>query len=128
MPTALEVTREGWGAYIQKASKRPPPPELTPEERQERKRLLAKVREAVAMLKTRFGVRRVILFGSLAHESWFSPGSDVDLAIEGLSSEDYWQAWRSVEEIIRDRPVDFVEIEDAGESLRRAIERSGVEL
>lgn len=80
------------------------------------------------MLKTRFGARRVVLFGSLAHVAWFMPDSDVDLAVEGLAGDDYWQAWRLVEEIIGDRPVDLIEIEMVGESLQRAIQRYGVEL
>jgi len=69
-----------------------------------------------------------VVFGSLAHAAWFIPDSDVDLAVEGLAPKDYWQAWRMVEEIISDRPVDLIEIEAAGESLRRAIERYGIEL
>jgi predicted nucleotidyltransferase len=128
MATALELAREGWAPYIAALSRRPAPPELSPEEQRERKQLLARVRQAAAMLKSRFAARRVVLFGSLAHASWFVRDSDVDLAIEGLSSEDYWQAWRLVEEIIGDRPVDLIEIETSGESLKRAIERYGVEL
>jgi predicted nucleotidyltransferase len=80
------------------------------------------------MLKSRFAVRRVVLFGSLAHISWFTSGSDVDLAVEGLDTKEYWEAWRLAEEIIGDRPVDFIEIEAAMESLKQAIKRYGVEL
>ena len=42
--------------------------------------------------------------------------------------EDYWDAWRLVEDVIRERPVDLIEIESAGEALRQVIERYGVEL
>jgi hypothetical protein len=49
-------------------------------------------------------------------------------AVEGLDSDSYWRAWRVVEEVISDREVDLIEIETATESLRRAIERYGVEL
>lgn len=128
MATALELAREGWSPYIEALSRRPAPPELSPEEQRERKQLLARVRQAAAMLKSRFGAQRVALFGSLAHASWFVRDSDVDLAVEGLSSEDYWQAWRLVEEIIGDRPVDMIDIETSGKSLRQAIERYGLEL
>lgn len=128
MPTALELTREGWKPYIEAARRRPAPPEPTPAERRERARLLARVREAAEALKARFEVRRVVLFGSLAHEAWFVPDSDVDLAVEGLAGSDYWRAWRLVEEVISDRLVDLIEIETAGKSLREAIERYGVEL
>jgi predicted nucleotidyltransferase len=128
MPTALELTREGWRSYLEAARRRPTPPEVTPAERRARERLLDRVREAAAVLKARYGARRVVLFGSLAHAAWFMPDSDVDLAVEGLAGDDYWRAWRLVEEIIGDRPVDLIEIEMVGESLKRAIERYGIEL
>ena len=128
MATALELGREGWKRYIEAHRRRSPLPELTPAQRRERERLLSRVREAAGMLKTRFGARRVVLFGSLAHAAWFAADSDVDLAVEGLSAQEYWEAWRAVEELIRDRPVDLVALETAGESLRRAIERTGIEL
>ena len=128
MPTALELTCEGWKSYLEAARRRAVSSELTPAERRIRERLLDRVREAALMLKTRFGARRVILFGSLAHIAWFMPDSDVDLVVEGLAVEDYWQAWRLVEEIVADRPVDLIEIETAGESMQRAVRRYGVEL
>lgn len=128
MPTALELGREGWGHFVEAASRRPLPPKLTSSERMERERLLKRIQEAAAVLKARFGARRVVLFGSLAHEAWFTPGSDVDLAVEGLAGDDYWQAWRVVEEIIGDRSVDLIDIETSGESLRRSIRDYGVEL
>ena len=127
MPTALELTRQGWKSYLASARDRGMP-ETTQAEADLRERLLNRVREAVAVLKSRFGVRRVILFGSLAYPSSFVPISDVDLAVEGLKADDYWSAWRLAEEIINDRPVDLVEVERAGEALRRAIARHGVEL
>jgi predicted nucleotidyltransferase len=128
MPTVLELKREEWQPYIGAASRRVLDKTLTPDERQVRERLLAQVREAAEALKRRFGVRRVILFGSLAHEAWFTSGSDVDLAVDGLAAADFWAAWRVAEEIIGDRLVDLVEIEAANEGLRNAIERHGVEL
>lgn len=128
MSTALELGREGWKPYLEAARRRPDPPELTPTEQQEREQLLVHIREAAAALKTRFGARRVVLFGSLTHEAWYTSDSDVDLAVEGLSAQDYWEAWRLLEEIIGDRPVDLVDIETAGESLRQAIERRGIDL
>jgi predicted nucleotidyltransferase len=99
-----------------------------PVEGDARDRLLERIRRAAAIVKARFGARRVVLFGSLAHAAWFMPDSDVDLAVEGLAGQDYWQVWRLFEEIIGERPVDLIEIETAGESLRRAIQRYGMEL
>ncbi len=128
MPTALELSRDEWKRYIGLPGRRRSRPTLTEAERCERERLLRRVRDAVAALKARFAVRRVVLFGSLAHEAWFVSDSDVDLAVEGLDAKDYWRAWRLVEEMIADRPVDLVEIEAADGALARAIRRYGVEL
>jgi predicted nucleotidyltransferase len=86
------------------------------------------VHQAAAQLKKQFGVEQVILFGSLADPAQFWPDSDVDLAVIGLRSEDYFQAWRVVEEIVQDCVVDLVEVDQAKESLRQAILRYGVEI
>jgi predicted nucleotidyltransferase len=128
MPTALELTREEWQPYIKAAQKRPARSHLAATGRQEHERLLDRARELAVALKEQFGVRRVILFGSLVDPDWFSPGSDVDLAVEGLATADFWNAWQLAEEMIADRPVDLIEIETAKESLRQAIQRYGLEL
>ena len=128
MPTALELTREGWKRYLEAPRRQPAPPKPAAAERRTRERLLALVRRAADLLKDRFDVRRVVLFGLLADDVWFRTDSDVDLGVEGLSAENYWDAWRLVEDVIRERPVDLVEIERAGEALRQVIERYGIEL
>jgi tRNA nucleotidyltransferase (CCA-adding enzyme) len=46
-----------------------------------RDRALRVAREAARILKESFGATRVLLFGSLAKESWFHIRSDVDLAV-----------------------------------------------
>jgi len=126
MPTARELTREEWKRYRGPASHLTEYPGVS--EGPAHEQLMVRVRAAAALLKTRFAARRVILFGSLAHAAWFTPDSDVDLAVEGLNGRDYWRGWKSVEEILENRPVDLIDLEFAGESLRRAIERHGVEL
>jgi predicted nucleotidyltransferase len=128
MATALELTREEWKRYRGLASQRAEPPELSTEEQRTREQLLAGVRAAAALLKSRYGVRRVLLFGSLAHAAWFTADSDVDLAVEGLAGADYWKAWRAVEEVLAGQSVDLIEVEAVGQSLRRAIERHGVDV
>ena len=128
MATALELRREGWQSYLKGARERSSMPMAAPAIQVERERLLALVRKVAEVLKTRFGVRRVILFGSLARTESFYPQSDVDLAVEGLTGDDYWEAWRTVEEIITDRSVDLIDMETAAQSLIEAIQRYGTEL
>ena len=45
----------------------------------------------VRVLADRYPIRRIILFGSLARGN-FAPGSDIDLAVEGLPPGDYFTA------------------------------------
>jgi predicted nucleotidyltransferase len=128
MATALELTREGWQPYLKGARRRSRSPLPTTHLHIEHERVLGLVRKAADVLKTRFGVRRVILFGSLARTESFYPQADVDLAVEGLTGDDYWEAWRVLEEIIVDRPVDLVDIETASRSVLDAIQHYGTEL
>jgi predicted nucleotidyltransferase len=128
MPTALELSREEWKRYHGRPDEGRAHAALTAAEKQEREALLVRVRDTADALKARFDVRRVILFGSLAHAAWFVVDSDVDLAVEGLSPQDYWRAWKLAEDLIADRPVDLIDMKTATVSLREAIERYGVEL
>ena len=128
MATAQELTREQWQSYIDAARHQVARPVITAAEQTERQQLLDRVRQVASELKSRFEIKRVILFGSLANADWFTPDSDIDLAVEGLNADFYWQAWRLAEDIIDTRPVDFIELETAKESLRQAILRYGIEL
>jgi predicted nucleotidyltransferase len=128
LATALELSRDGWASYIEAARHRLLPPDPGSGEGGDRDDLLARVREVAAVLRARFGARRVVLFGSLAHAAWFARDSDVDLAVEGVAAGQYWEAWRVAEAMIPDRPVDLVELEMAGDGLRKAIERYGRDL
>lgn len=128
MPTALELTREEWDPYIRRATQRPRQTSPDPVEIERREALLERARTVAEQLKERFGARRVILFGSLAHGAWYLDDSDVDLAVDGLRAADFWEAWRLAEEIIAVRPVDLIDYGAASSSLRAAIERSGMEL
>jgi uncharacterized protein len=128
MQTALELGRKGWGRYLKSGRHKVPKTKLTSSEQKERNHLLNLIQKAADEIKSQFNVRRIVLFGSLAHEGWFASDSDVDLAVEGIHVDDYWKAWSVAEEIIKDRSVDFIEIESSGTALRQAIERYGLEL
>ncbi len=128
MSTALELGRKGWKPYLDAEKRRRHILARSTDDEHERQRVMAEVRKLAEELKSRFGIRRVVLFGSLAHTAWFVSDSDVDLAVEGLSDDAYWDAWRLAEEMISDRTVDLIEIEKASPWLREAIERYGVDL
>jgi predicted nucleotidyltransferase len=87
--TALDLTPEDLKRYRAAARRRAASRRLTPSEVALRDDLLRRVRNAASLLKTGYGAKRVILFGSLAHEAWYSADSDVDLAVEGLPDDAY---------------------------------------
>jgi uncharacterized protein len=125
MPTALELGKDGWNAFVgnKRAYLQLSDPQII-----ERDELLNLVNQAANMLKQKYNAGKIVLFGSLAHKAWFNENSDVDLAVDGLTSDDYWQAWREVEDIITDRRIDFVDISDIADPIKDIIESEGIEL
>jgi len=128
MRTALDLTPDELRGYLAVAGRRTKQPSTHEPDQAQVEAMRARVREVAALLKARFGAHRVILFGSLAHGAWPTAGSDVDLAVEGLSAEAYWRAWAAVEELFPDRAVDLVALEEATGTLRAAIQRAGIEM
>lgn len=89
-------------------------------ERQQRGLEVARI--AAQILKQEFGAGRVVLFGSmLAHERmWW--GSDIDLAVWGLRSEDFFKAGAAIERG-HNFSIDLVEIQSAKPHILNAIEQ-----
>ena len=74
------------------------------------------------VLQHRFGARRVIPFGSVVEHGTWHPGSDLDLAVEGIAPEQFFRAWAVLREILPPGlDVDLVDLEHAGEALRARI-------
>ena len=81
--TALELTREGWKSYLEGARRHLAIPELTEPEKREREQLLQRVRKAARILKSRFGVRRVMLLAR-----WLNPFGLRKIRMGTLQSRD----------------------------------------
>lgn len=129
MATALELSRQEWQPYIQRARQaKKNKPDFTPVQEEQREQLLQLISQVARLLKSQFGAEKVFLFGSLANRSWFERTSDIDIAVSGMPQSNYWQAWKMVEDVIKDRSVDLVQLEEASPSLLRVIERDGIEL
>lgn len=82
--------------------------------------------QAAWLLRTQFGVRRILLFGSLAVGSVHA-ASDVDLAVEGLDAPRYFDALAALMALFG-CPVDLVRIEAAPAELRARVFGEGVAL
>lgn len=87
-----------------------------------RARALAAAEACADMLKERFGVRRVIPFGSLIGQGPWHRRSDADLAVEGLLPEDYIPALAACWELLpSDVELDLVPLEQAPPELKARI-------
>jgi predicted nucleotidyltransferase len=85
-------------------------------------------RKAAELLKSEFGARRVVAFGSLAHGAWFSPHSDIDLAVEGIPAAAFWRAWCALDRLDSSFEIDLVPGESCSSRLQEEIAQNGVEL
>jgi predicted nucleotidyltransferase len=82
-----------------------------------------KLPEAAALLRERYGVRRVGVFGSLATGA-FGEASDVDLYVDAVRKGAYFRAVAELTALL-DADVDLVELEGAPESLAAHIMEEG---
>ncbi|MDE2737768.1 MAG: nucleotidyltransferase domain-containing protein [Gemmatimonadota bacterium] len=96
--------------------------------RERRQRAWDLARQAARLLEEHFNAKRVVLFGSLAHEDRFNPWSDVDIAAWGLRPEDTWRALGAVMDLDPDIEVNLVDIACCRPNLRAVIEREGIDL
>jgi predicted nucleotidyltransferase len=118
--TALEMSPTEWRHYRpfhgREKSLAVPPDEA--------RRVAAEIAQD---LRQRFKAKKIVLFGSLARGE-FSGRSDIDLAVWGISSGEFYRAVALASGYSKIWAVDLVDGADCSESLRLNIEREGVEL
>lgn len=75
--------------------------------------------QAATLLKEKYAVARVVIFGSVAHPQLFHAHSDIDLAVWGLAERDYYRAVGELQAIHPAFAIDLIRAEDvSGEMLR----------
>ncbi|GAB4542632.1 MAG: hypothetical protein Kow0063_34890 [Anaerolineae bacterium] len=83
---------------------------------------LAAAQACAERLRTQFGARQVIIFGSATGSTPWHSRSDIDLAVEGLAPELFWKAWADLEDLLPPGlSVDLIPLETAGPALRARI-------
>jgi|YNPNPStandDraft_1061719.scaffolds.fasta_scaffold12157_9 predicted nucleotidyltransferase len=85
-------------------------------------------RRAAKLLKEKYGVSRVVLFGSLLHPGRFTSRSDVDLAAWGLTSTNWLQAIAAVRNLSDQIELNLIDVTCCSPELLAVIEREGVPL
>ena len=85
-------------------------------------------RKAAKILKSEFGVEKVMVFGSLVHPALFHERSNVDLAVWGLRGRDYYRAVSVLLDIEPTISIDLIAFEDARPAVQDVILRDGRKL
>ena len=79
--------------------------------------------DAVEILK-KYGVKRVILFGSLLRDGRFHRGSDIDLAVEGIPPQKFIRAGADLMMAL-DWQIDLKPLEEVDDFSREMILQKG---
>lgn len=113
--TALHLTTQEWQSY-QPHSKNTQPQET---ERWKKGWELALI--LADRLRSNFRAKQVVVFGSLLHRDSFHSASDLDLAVWGIPSEQFYQAVAAVTGLSSEFEVDLVDAEDCLPQLKQVI-------
>ncbi len=122
LKTLDQISPEKMALYRATAQRRWQEKQQANQKRQQEARQVAQ--QAARLLKEQFGAAQVTLFGSVAHQRWFSERSDIDLAVWGMAAESYFTAVASLQDISTFK-IDLVMLEDCLPGLREAIAREG---
>jgi uncharacterized protein len=85
-------------------------------------------RRAAKLLREKYHATRVVVFGSLLSEARFTPWSDVDIAVWGLSPDQIFRAIGDVMDLTSLLEINLVDVNACSPSLLNTIEREGVEI
>ena len=126
--TALELTPQEWQEYqpVQVIETRYQAEKVKNEQRREAAWQVA--RQAAELLRQEFGADRVVVFGSLVHESQFNQWSDIDLASWGIPPDRFFGAVAAVTGLSSEFKIDLVDPETCHRALTETIEQYGLQL
>jgi predicted nucleotidyltransferase len=123
--TALELSPEELKKYHPWEAYRKRKAETRVEVAKRRRRAMNAARKAAKLLKEKFGAQEVILFGSLARRGSFNLYSDIDLAVRGIPSDQFYAAVGLIITFDMEFDIDLIELEACPVSLKQNIEKYG---
>lgn len=92
-------------------------------------RSAASAAAAAAALRAHYGASvAVYLFGSVIDTGRFRLDSDIDLAVQGVPSDRYYEAWRVAEAAAAVGRLDLIRLEDAADWLVAEVAAHGERL
>jgi len=89
---------------------------------------LDRAKKVADMLRTKYGAKKILLFGSLVKDGYLDERTDIDLLVDGIGTEDVlragFDAWIAAEPF----DVDLIPVRKARKSLLKVARKEGVEL
>lgn len=83
----------------------------------------AVLKKAMNILVKKYHVKKIILIGSLADKDRFGFHSDIDLCVEGLSDNCYFEAIGKLLSEAGEFDIDIIPLENATPEMKRRIEK-----
>jgi len=81
---------------------------------------------ASKLLYSKYHAKKIIIFGSLKDVLYFNKWSDIDLAVWGIPPEMYFKAVAEIISLSSKFRIDIVDPEDCNDSLKKVIEKEGI--
>lgn len=85
-------------------------------------------KKAREILCNKYRAKKVVVFGSLTDFQSFNRWADIDLAVWGIPSEIYFKAVAEIISLTFDFKIDIVDLDDCNDSLKKTIEKKGIEI
>ena len=83
-------------------------------------------RQVAVMLYEDFNATQVAVFGSLSERDWFSEASDIDIAVWGVPSQNYFRAVAETIGFSREFKIDLVRFESCKGAFRKRIQSQAI--
>lgn len=122
----MELNLEALARYRKEALRRQE--QLQPERLRLQEEAWVIARRAADLLREKFGVTRIVVFGSLVHPGCFTRWSDIDLAAWGIAPEDTLRAIGAVMDLETPYEINLVDIQTARPAILKIIEREGIDI
>jgi predicted nucleotidyltransferase len=87
-------------------------------------------RRAARLLREQYGAARVVVFGSLVHRDWFTPWSDIDIAVSGVPAGKFYRAIGAAYDIGAEAgfKVDVIDPAECSPEMLQSVLTEGMEL
>ena len=82
--------------------------------------------QVATLLYEQFGATQVVVFGSLTEPIGFTNRSDIDIAVSGLSTDDYDKAWKIVMDFKSGFKIDFINFDTSKGLFRERIKYQAI--